>query len=239
MVVETVTIPGRFCGPPGVGNGGYVSGVLAKALGGTVVVKLRAPAPLDKPLQLERGEGGAKLRDGDMLVAEAIRAELDIDVPAPPPFEVAERTLQQFRGYDKHLFPGCFACGPKRPPGDGLRVFALPVPQTQAKLVAAWTPDAAFAGAGGELPSEYLWSALDCPGGFTVSYAEGNAILTGEILGRVERTLRAGERCLVIAWPISSVGRKHYAGSAIFTAAAERVAVARSLWIEVPGRKAA
>jgi hypothetical protein len=239
VAAEILTIPARYCGPPGVGNGGYVAGVLARGFDGAVSVKLRAPAPLDRPLQVERTESGAKLRDGATLVAEAVRTVLDIDVPAPPPYAAAERTLQQFRGYDKHIYPGCFVCGPKRAAGDGLRVFALRVPETVARLVAAWTPDAAFADARGELASEYLWGALDCPGGFAIDYAEGMAVVTGEIVARMERSVRVGEPCLVAAWPIASEGRRHRAGTAIFTAAGERVAVAQSTWFEVPRRAGA
>jgi hypothetical protein len=234
--METVTISARFCGPPGVGNGGYVAGVLAKGLGPTAAVKLRAPTPLDRALQLERDERGARLRDGSLLIAEAAPAELDIEVPAPPPYATAERTLQQFRGYDKHLYPGCFVCGPRREPGDGLRVFALPAADTAARIAAAWTPDAAFAGTDGEVAPEYLWGALDCPGGFVVEHAEDMGVVTGELVARIEGSVRAGEPCVVIAWPIGSDGRRHRSGTAIFTASGRRVAVARALWVEIPRR---
>lgn len=226
----------RYCGPPGMGNGGYVSGLLAAGLGDCASVKLRAPTPLDKPLRLERGEGRASLRDGDTLIAEASVARLDIDIPAPPPFAVAERALQSFRGHDSHLYPQCFVCGPKRGRGDGLRVFAMPVAHTAARLAAAWTPDAAFADEAGMVRSEFLWGALDCPGGFAIDRAAQSAVVTGEITARMERPVRAGEPCVIIAWPISAAGRKHVAGSAIFTATGERCAVARALWIEIPTR---
>jgi hypothetical protein len=232
--METLTIPGRFCGPPGVGNGGYVAGVLARGLGSAVTVKLRAPTPLDRPLQVERGKASARLRDGALLIAEAAPSEFEIDVPAPPSYAVAERTLQQFRGYDKHLYPGCFVCGPSRAQGDGLRVFALPA--TQGRLAAAWTPDAAFAGADGEIAAEYLWGALDCPGGFVIDHGADMAVVTGEIAARIEGGVRAGESCVVIAWSIGSDGRRHRSGSAIFTASGRRVAAARAVWVEIPRR---
>ena len=53
---------------------------------------------------------------------------------------------------------------------------------------------------------------------------------------RCRSRVRAGETCVVIAWPISRAGRKHYAGSAIFSAQGERCAVARALWIELPDK---
>ena len=41
-------IAGRFCGPPGTGNGGFASGSLAARLAGTIHVEvtLRRPVPL-------------------------------------------------------------------------------------------------------------------------------------------------------------------------------------------------
>ena len=39
----------RFCGPPNSGNGGYVCGLLANALGEPAQVTLHAPPPLDPP----------------------------------------------------------------------------------------------------------------------------------------------------------------------------------------------
>ncbi|MGE0873835.1 MAG: hypothetical protein AB7O31_04085 [Burkholderiales bacterium] len=234
--MASISIAARYCGPPGMGNGGYVAGLLAAGLGDCATVKLRAPTPLDRPLQLARGEGAATLRDGDTLVAEASVAELEIDVPAPPPHAVAERALQEFRGYDRHPFPHCFVCGPGRARGDGLRVFALPVPQTAARLAASWTPEAGFADEAGLVRSEFLWGALDCPGGMSIGGVDARRVVTAEITARIERRVRIGEPCVVIAWPISRAGRKHYAGSAIFSAQGERCAVARALWIELPDK---
>ena len=43
-------VPARFCGPPGVANGGFTGGSLAALLGGAAEVTLRRPVPLDRPL---------------------------------------------------------------------------------------------------------------------------------------------------------------------------------------------
>ena len=216
-----------------MGNGGYVSGLLAARVGGAASVRLRAPAPLGKELRFERAGEVVRLSDGDTLIAEARPAQLELEVPAPPAFHDAERALQSFRGYEKHPYPRCFGCGPERAPCDGMRVFALPVQGTRASLTAAWTPDATLADESGRVRAEFLWGAMDCPAGFAVVHAEGTAIVTGEMAARVERRPRAGEPCMVIAWPIASEGRKHHAGSAIFSAGGERLALARTLWIEI------
>src|SRR3546814_6879537 len=68
---DTITIEGRFCGPPGMGNGGYVCGKLAAYVDGPAEVTLRRPTPLDRPLAVVREAGLARLMDGDAVLAEA------------------------------------------------------------------------------------------------------------------------------------------------------------------------
>ena len=41
---ETIVVPGRFNGPPGSGNCGYVSGRMARYVQGPASVRLRSPA---------------------------------------------------------------------------------------------------------------------------------------------------------------------------------------------------
>jgi hypothetical protein len=41
----------------------------------------------------------------------------------------------------------------------------------------------------------------------------------------------AGERCVVIGWSLGDEGRKHYAGTALFTGDGELLARAKSTWI--------
>ena len=77
-----VEVAHRFHGPPSMGHGGYVAGLLAEELGTPVVqVTLRKPTPLDRPLTLQRAEGqggAARLLDADQLIAEAVPAELEL-----------------------------------------------------------------------------------------------------------------------------------------------------------------
>src|SRR5689334_1692036 len=83
--MPALTIDSRFCGPPGMGNGGYVCGRLAAFVPGpTVEVTLMRPTRLDRELKVEIGEAGAVLlRDGDDKIARASPAELDIEAPRP------------------------------------------------------------------------------------------------------------------------------------------------------------
>jgi len=80
----------RFHGPPDSGNGGYVAGLVAGALGGSdVTVTLHRPPPLDRQLDLRTTDEGAELLDGEARIASAIAEAFDLDVPAPPPFDEA------------------------------------------------------------------------------------------------------------------------------------------------------
>jgi hypothetical protein len=42
---------------------------------------------------------------------------------------------------------------------------------------------------------------------------------------------RPGERCAVAAWPLGEDGRKLYAGTALFAADGDLLALARQVWI--------
>ncbi len=57
-MVEQIIIERRFCGPPDSGNGGYTCGRLANYVDGTAEVTLLRPPPLERPLGIERREGG-------------------------------------------------------------------------------------------------------------------------------------------------------------------------------------
>jgi hypothetical protein len=48
---------------------------------------------------------------------------------------------------------------------------------------------------------------------------------------RVDRMPAAGERCVVASWPLGEEGRKLYAGTALFAADGELLALARQTWI--------
>ena len=61
MNTEYLEISERFCGPPNSGNGGYVCGLLAKHLTGTVTVRLKAPPPLTTKLRRDWTNDSARL----------------------------------------------------------------------------------------------------------------------------------------------------------------------------------
>ena len=77
-------------------------------------------------------------------MAEARPVDLDLIPPSAPSFAQAETAARSFRGFEEHVFQGCFVCGPERAERDGLRIF--PGQTDAAGLFAApWIPDASLA----------------------------------------------------------------------------------------------
>src|ERR1700761_4088341 len=113
---ELVVDP-RYNGPQRSGNGGWVAGSLARLLGeASVSVSLRAPTPLGTPLSvLGQDDGSITLMHGSLLVAEAQLAPLELDVPAPPSWQVAQTAGDLARQANMQGSDGeyarCFGCG--------------------------------------------------------------------------------------------------------------------------------
>jgi hypothetical protein len=225
---ERVTIDRRFCGPPDSGNGGYVAGLVARALGGSdCAVTLHLPPPLGKEMELRETDDGAALFDGERLVASARRGKPDIEVPESPSLEQALEAEGRFVGLARHNFPGCFVCGPERSQ-DGLRIFTGPM--ASGGVAGSWTPGGDLADADDIVRTEFLWAGLECPGFFAVEEAAGLALL-GRMTASVKRSPAAGEPLIVTGWPIASDSRKHHVGTALHDARGRLVACARSTWI--------
>jgi len=240
-MTDSLVIPSRFCGPPGTGNGGYVSGRIAAYVDGPVTVTLRRPSPLATAMTVERGgDSSVRVYHGHTLIAEATSSPggpaLEIPVPVWP--AEAHAVAGGARYYADPVFPDCFVCGNGRRPGDGLQIF--PGKLAGRPLWAApWTPDPSVTGADGRVRPEVVWAALDCPSGLAA--AEAAAVLapdTAILLGRMTASLTvlpaAGEECLVVAWPGGRDGRKLLAGSALVGPGGTVLAAARAVWLTVP-----
>jgi hypothetical protein len=227
-----VLIASRFCGPPSSGNGGYTAGLLAATLGGSVEVTLRSPPRLEHELQLQVTSERAQLMDGNLLVAEARRVELDLEPPAPLSFERAVELSTHYIGFRRHHFPRCFVCGPARAAGDGLRIF--PGAEHAGDAVAApFIPDPSLADEQGVIKSEVVWAALDCIGYFAIAAPEYPLALLGRMTAHLTGNLRAGERCVVQGVALGRDGRKLHAATALYAADGELRGLARQTWIVV------
>jgi len=210
-------IPARFNGPPGSANGGYACGVFSEALGGGFEVTLLRPPPLDTQLEIV----GDELRDGEVAVARARRAAPEADTPQPVSVDAAEEASRRYAGFEHHAYPTCFTCGPARE--DGLGIYAGPVSGREDVVAAPWVP--------GELRPEIVWAALDCPAGWAVDDFQREGVLLGRMAATIRSAPAAGEPHVVMGWRVGAEARKRFAGSALFSAAGELLAFARSTWI--------
>jgi hypothetical protein len=247
MGERTIVVGRRFRGPDmggGTGNGGYVCGLVALAAGPGprgVEITRAAGVPLDRPLVVRAGQGDAVLSDGEGLIARTTAADLAVTVPAPPPLDVARRVSARFvarleSGEVRHPFPECFVCGHRRGGGDGLRVFVGPTNDEFSDVpgmrVGAWRPDPAFLDGAGSVRPEFVWSALDCPGGWAIAGPASTGTLQVEILGPVD----GRAELIVMGWPMADVAarpgsRRRYAGTALFDARGRLRARGAAIWV--------
>jgi hypothetical protein len=231
-----VRVAQRFQGPERSGNGGYVAGLLGTALASELgrasvpKVTLRMPPPLEKELVLAAGDSGAKLTDGDAVVAEAMPVDADfltdatIDPVLPEEARAAEAS---YRGLRDHPFPTCFVCGPANRSGLQLK----PGPIGDGRTACTWTPAADLA-TDGLVDELFLWAALDCPGGWTIDL-EGRPSVLGQLTACIDARPQAGEECVALGRYLGEDGRKTFTASTLYDADGRVLARAKHTWITV------
>ena len=211
-------IPPRYNGPPGSANGGYACGLFSEALGGGFEVTLRRPPPLGVALDLI----GHELRQGDVVVAEARRAHLDVEPVERVSVDDAKDASRHYAGFRHHAYATCFTCGPDRE--DGLGIFAGPVHGRAGVVASPWTPE-------GQVRPEIVWAALDCPSGWAVDDFSREGVLLGRMAASIRQLPAAGQEHVVVGWGRGADGRKREAASALYDASGEVLALAQSTWI--------
>jgi hypothetical protein len=233
LTPEQVVIERRFNGPPDSGQGGYSCGLVAERIGGTASVSLRRPPPLERPLGVRHGDGGAvALMDGDEVVAEGAPAELELDVPEPVPMAEAQRAAGHSPWAGRHPFPTCFGCGPDRSQDEAIAVIMGPL-QGREVDASVWTPHPDFADADGAVTPLFMWAALDCPTSSRACLDAAGPCVLGRLTARLFAPPRAGEPHVVMSWLIGRDGRKRFGGAAVHTADGELCGYAEGLWIEL------
>ena len=232
MMKSQINISSRFCGPIDSANGGYTCGILSNAIEGTAEVTLRHPPPINKVMEIKQEEENYfVLYDQDRVIAEAKPAELELVPPRPPNIEVAELSTIKEEDIEDHYFPDCFVCGPKRRPGDGLRIFPGPV-KDEAYIAAAWIPDNSLSDEKEYIKNEFVWSALDCPSGWAIVIEKMRFIILGRLVVQIYKRVKPNKNFIVMGWKLSEEGRKIYAGTAIYSAEGELYAKGKATWIE-------
>jgi hypothetical protein len=234
VLADTLTIERRFCGPPHSANGGYFAGRVAALVGRSVAVRLLKPPPLELTLTVRTAEDGRlEVLAETELVAHTREQPLEAPVVSAPEYVAAIEASRHYAGFARHPFPTCFVCGPQRARGDGLRIFPGPMSGSAPPLLGApWVADDSLDGGDGKVRPEFMWAALDCPGGWLAIAPHGRIVLLGELAAHIDRRVHIGERCVVIGWRIASEGRKHETATALFDEDQVLCAYARATWIE-------
>jgi hypothetical protein len=253
-MTAVLVVPHRFRGPSRSGNGGWTAGSLAERLRPVAVagsgceaveVTLRRPPPLDTELAVVAEEQQddratrASLRHGDDTVAEAVctdRPLTPLDVVAPAE---AEAAMTDYPGHRSHPFPECFACGPARAPGDGLRIFPGPVAGRADTVASLWVPHASLAESGDVVDAGVervgvatAWAALDCVGGWSEDL-EGRPCVLGRMTARVDALPVVGEQHVVVGHRVGVDGRKTFTASTLYDSDGRVVATAEHVWVAV------
>lgn len=245
---SALVIPARYCGPTSSGNGGYTAGLLAERFANhpapapecpVVEVTLRKPPPLDTDLRVEHllDAPATRLLDGETVVAEARCTDEELQPVDEVPVERAVEAMHDYAGLRSHPFPRCFACGPAREEGDGLRIF--PGPVGEGRVASVWVPHESLAVASDLLDPGVqrvgigtAWAALDCVGGWSTDL-EGRPMVLGQIAAQVDALPVVGETHVVVGAELRSEGRKTFTASTVYDSDGRIVARARHTWIAI------
>jgi len=210
---------------------------MAGMLEGPVTGILRAPVPLETPLDLSVEEGSVRLLGpSGALIGQAHPADPSLlpTPPSPPGLDAAAAAGRRFPGLTRVFHPLCFTCSDRPAEGVGLRVFTGQIEAAPDGMVAGtWTCHAAFGDVDALAPVEVVWAAMDCPGSVAWMVRGGAGGLLGTMSCEVLRRPAVGEPCVITAWPIEAAGRKSIAGVALFSDG-ELIARAHQIWIGRP-----
>ncbi len=247
MTGATLIVPARFNGPPGSANGGYFAARLAACLlavsgGGeraaAITVTLRKPPPLDEPMDLvpAGAPGTLAAQIGTVVIAEAEPFSGGFEEVEPVTFEEAREAAQYYGGLIEHPFPACFSCGLARPGPDGLGLRPGLLPGRKGMTAASWQPDSSLADPAGQVRPEFVWAALDCPGGWTVDVV-GRPMVLGRMSAQVLAAPGIGERCVVMGRLDGRHGRQAFTSTTAYGTGGRVLGHARAAWIEIPARQ--
>jgi hypothetical protein len=242
--MPTFKIARRFNGPHDSGNGGYSAGLAAQFVPGADAVEatIRAAIPLEQTLRLHGTDDGVEIMTDDantrILVMTLKAAHIEMPDVKSPGLEAATVAAATYRDPADHVLPHCFVCGPARPEGDGLRIFAdwlkdpagVENPNMFPIVAAPWRPTPDLADPSGLIAPEFMWAALDCPGAFAI---DAEPILLGRMSAKIVRRPIADAPVVVVAWSKGRERRKHFAGSALFSEAGELLAFSEQTWIQI------
>ena len=238
--MDTFSIPSQFCGPPFSSNGGYFCGMVASFFDYPVEIRLKAPPPLNTPMQIHRGEVQAQVFSDDKLIAQ-VRPCTEPCEPAPyiSMEDAAQCSDAGLKGsLINHPFPGCFVCGPERSEGDGMMVFTGPKAGTPL-YGAKWHAHGAWSSNGTEIDPHYVWSALDCPSSgpaFATSVeAQSNiAYVLGTLSIQIKQLPKVGNDYVIVCATDENHERRYRTRVSLYASDQSLLASGSAVWIQVP-----
>ncbi len=229
-MTHSLQIDKRFNGPPNSGNGGYTAGLIASKLNFNPEITLRVPPPLEQKMQLNIKADSAVLMHRDTLVAEAKVTDFQLTIPPAISFAEAVEAIRKPKTNDGVLFPTCFVCGSARKRGDGLAIYPSDIgPQ---KVATPWMPYEDLGDALGNVKTEFIWSALDCPGAWAIQDS-AQFYLLGRMAAKEIRPIKVNTSYIIMGWVVSTEGRKTWTGTAIYEKDGTVCAFAKSTWISI------
>jgi hypothetical protein len=166
------------------------------------------------------------------VIAQAELVEAAGELVEPVSYDEAVAAAEDYAGLSGHPFPTCFVCGPDHP--SGLHIFPGPVPGRKDVVAAPWTPAPDTVG------PEFVWAALDCPGGWSAGDLAGRPVVLGRMsveMPEDQEPLTAGGRYVVLGRHLRTEGRKTFTVSALYGPTGEPVASAEAVWIAVDPAK--
>lgn len=232
----SISIPTWAQGRPGRGQGGFSAARFAAAVGQPVAIDLRAPIPLDAPLEVASVGDGWELRHGVTTIMRAAPRSPG-GLPQTGAVGVAEAAaaMAGFPGTDgDHEASGCFSCGLGE---RTMRVWPGPLADGSGRTATRWSPPEWVGDADGRVDDAMAWTALDCVQGFFVNFGAGprRNSLTVRFEAEVYRPVTVGAEYAIVGFDGHGrgwEGRKRMAAANIFDAEGRLVAGAASLWVE-------
>lgn len=233
-IQNKVVIDSKYNGPANSGNGGYVAGLLASYTPFSCPeVMLLKPPPLNEQLELHENEGEWILKSETRIIAKAKESNFDLEVPVKPSMADAVLCESRYPGFDRHVFPECFVCGPQRGEHDGLRLFTG-ISGTEDYVAAPFRTFDALYDDQGILKTEIIWAALDCPGAYAITQiAEEKMMVLGKLSVKLVNPVDREEKLIVAGWYKGADGKKNYAGTALYNSDGDVKAIGNAIWIEV------
>jgi hypothetical protein len=229
--MKSFTVDRRFQGIQGIGQGGYLAGLIASAEPGVRQVDFRNPIPLETELVHEETAVGTRVRNADTIVIETRPGNLPSRTPAFVDLDTAGRAREVGERHALERIGWCFSCG-SRP--DTLRVHAGPV--GDGRFATPYLPPEWTRAADGSVAPSFVWAPLDCASGWGLTWDPPRpTAVTGFLTVELRSEVIPGTEYVIVAE--SDEGwraRKRWSWSAMYTPEGELVANSESLWISLP-----